>query len=455
MPAPYDYTIGEVASPQQSFLQGIQMVDALRKREQAMAEAQAAQQKQQELQALYAEAMQPGAKPEVFQRLNFAIDPKGAALSRMQQLNDAQQDAMIGNMSSVLAPLLGGKPELAIQNADELIKAMENSPNSDPKSLQALKASRQVFSQSPELAQVSLITSMMGLGEKGRNAVNNIFEAMKKPVEQRKAAAEAGEAEAKLDEANIKLKRLDALQEAELRKATSAADEQTIKAKYAERIQKAELDLKNAQRSKPTFELTQLKEKADKGPVPEFNAQMGGFVIAPTKANPQGGFIPLNAAADNKQQQSAIKALKTAGYDPVTGQDDISKLIQKSTSGTMETLGSEVLRFFGATTEGRKAINELATAANAITLDLMGGKLGAGVSNADREFIVSQLGDISNPNKPLGERLAGWTAAKNRMITSGMLPPPTGVTASKPSAPTPSSKFDKMSDAELLQMLNK
>ena len=197
MPAPYDYTIGEnIASPQQSFLQGIQMVDFMRKREQDQAAAIEAQRKQQELQALYAEAMKPDAKPEVFQRLNFAIDPKGAALSRMQQLNDAQQDAMIGNMSSVLAPLLGGKPELAIQNADELIKAMENSPNPDQKSLQALKASRQVFSQSPELAQVSLTTSMMGLGEKGRKAVNDIFEAMKKPEEQREAAAKAKKADA-------------------------------------------------------------------------------------------------------------------------------------------------------------------------------------------------------------------------------------------------------------------
>ena len=196
MPAPYDYTIGEnIASPQQSFLQGIQMVDALRKREQDQAAAIEAKRKEAELQALYAEALKPDAKPEVFQRLNFAIDPKGAALSRMQQLNDAQQDAMIGNMSSVLAPLLGGKPELAIQNADELIKAMENSPNPDQQSLQALKASRQALSQSPELAQVSLATSMMGLGEKGRKFVNNAYEAMKKPVEQRKAAAEASKAE--------------------------------------------------------------------------------------------------------------------------------------------------------------------------------------------------------------------------------------------------------------------
>ena len=454
MPAPYDYTIGEIASPQQSFLQGIQMVDALRKREQDMAAAQAAQQKQQELQALYVEAMKPDAKPDVFERLSFAIDPQKAALAQFQQRTDAQQEATRQNIFSVWYPLVAGKPELSLAKVDEQLAAMQNS-GAPAQDIQALQAIRKSIETTPELAQVTMASTLTSMGDKGKALVTNAWEAFKKPVEQRKALAEAGEAEAKLNEATIKLKRLDALQEAELRKSTSAADEQEIKARFAERIQKAELALKNAQSSKATFELTQLKEKADKGPVPEFNAQMGGFVIAPTKANPQGGFIPLNAAADNKQQQSAIKALKTAGYDPVTGQDDISKLIQKSTSGTMETLGSEVLRFFGATTEGRKAINELATAANAITLDLMGGKLGAGVSNADREFIVSQLGDISNPNKPLGERLAGWTAAKNRMITSGMLPPTTGVTASKPSAPTPSSKFDKMSDAELLQMLNK
>jgi hypothetical protein len=198
MPAPYDYTIGEnIASPQQSFLQGIQMVDALRKREQDQAAAIEAKRKEAELQALYAEALKPDAKPEVFQRLNFAIDPKGAALSRMQQLNDAQQDAIISNVGSVWTPLLAGKPDLAIQRADELIKGMENSPNPDHKSLQALKASRQALSQSPELAQVSLATTLMGFGDKGSKFVNNAYEAIKKPVEQRKAAAEALNEEAK------------------------------------------------------------------------------------------------------------------------------------------------------------------------------------------------------------------------------------------------------------------
>ena len=55
---------------------------------------------------------------------------------------------------------------------------------------------------------------------------------------------------------------------------------------------------------------------------------------------------------------------------------------------------------------------------------MAGGKLGAGISNTDREFIVSSLGDVSNPNRPVGERLAGWNAAKQRMINVGLVPPP-------------------------------
>jgi hypothetical protein len=206
MPAPYDYTIGEIASPQQSFLQGIQMVDALRKREQAMAEAQAAQKKQQELQALYAEAMKPDAKPDVFERLSFAIDPQKAVQDKFAQRSAAQQDAMIRNVGSVWAPLLTGNPELAMKQADMLIAATENSPNVDQKSLQSLKDARQALGQSPDLAQVSLATTLMSFGDKGRTFVTDTFEALKKPVEQRKAAADAGKAESEQGIKAIELK---------------------------------------------------------------------------------------------------------------------------------------------------------------------------------------------------------------------------------------------------------
>jgi hypothetical protein len=70
------------------------------------------------------------------------------------------------------------------------------------------------------------------------------------------------------------------------------------------------------------------------------------------------------------------------------------------------------------------AINELQAAANSITTDILGGRLGAGISNTDREFILAALGDVGNEQKTAGERYAGWTRAKNRMVRVGMLPKP-------------------------------
>jgi hypothetical protein len=157
---------------------------------------------------------------------------------------------------------------------------------------------------------------------------------------------------------------------------------------------------------------------------PVFNAQAGGFVAPPTKASPQGAFIPLTGIQETKDQQSAIKALKSAGYDPVTGEDTISKLIQKSTSGGLQAGSAAALAFFGKSTEGRKAIAALEGTANQIATDLAGGKLGAGISNTDRDFIVGALGDVSNPMKTSAERLAGWKAAKTRMVNAGVIPAP-------------------------------
>lgn len=172
-------------------------------------------------------------------------------------------------------------------------------------------------------------------------------------------------------------------------------------------------------RARERLEFEKEKEKA-----PVFNPTVGGFVTKPTAANPQGGFTPLAGVQETKDQQAAVRALRSAGYDPTTGEDNISKLIQKSTSGGLEALTSGTLAFFGKTTEGRKAIAALAGTANQIATDLAGGKLGAGISNTDRDFIVSALGDVANPSKTAEERLAGWNAAKERMRVSGLLPAP-------------------------------
>jgi len=188
-------------------------------------------------------------------------------------------------------------------------------------------------------------------------------------------------------------------------------------------IHKAQLGVSQGQLGVAQGQLSLAQQNATK---PVFNAQAGGFVAPPTKENPQGQFIPATEIQASKDQQAAIKALKSAGYDPTTGQDNISKLIEKSTSGGLQTGGAAALAFLGHSTEGRKAIAALEGTANQIATDLAGGKLGAGISNTDRDFIVGALGDVANPMKTSAERLAGWNAAKNRMMSAGLIPPPAG-----------------------------
>jgi hypothetical protein len=167
---------------------------------------------------------------------------------------------------------------------------------------------------------------------------------------------------------------------------------------------------------------------------PVFNEAGQGFVSRPTAAQPAGAFTPLPGVKASQDQRAALKALKTAGYDPATGEDNISKLIGESTSGGLQAASAGALGFlFGSSTSGMKAISALAGTANQIALDIVGGKLGAGISNDDRNFIASALGDVANPYKTAEERLAGWTAAKDRMVESGLIPPPN---KPSPGAPT-------------------
>lgn len=125
-----------------------------------------------------------------------------------------------------------------------------------------------------------------------------------------------------------------------------------------------------------------------------------------------------------KDVQANRKALASAGYDIQTGKDEITDLIKKSTgSGVgkgVDILGSAV----GKSTPGSEALAALETRANAITFGLLNGKLGAGISNADRDFIVAQLGNLASGTTPVNTRLAAWNAAKDRMIKLGMVEAP-------------------------------
>jgi hypothetical protein len=126
----------------------------------------------------------------------------------------------------------------------------------------------------------------------------------------------------------------------------------------------------------------------------------------------------------DKEKKASIATLKSAGYDPETGQDEISELIKQSTSGGFQKLGAGVAEVFGQSTTGNQAIQTLATRANRMTLALMGGKLGAGISNADREFILAQLGGIADSSKSAETRLAAWNDVIKVLRREGEIPEP-------------------------------
>jgi hypothetical protein len=342
-------------------------------------------------------------------------------------MSKVQQDNSVSFAMRAMAALDSSNPQIGIDMLRE-----RSSVEANPEMAKAWGDIAKLAELDPVNGVFLAGTAIGGLpGGVGKQAL----EAWQKTRDERRAAAKeplvVAELQSKVDEAQIKLRRLDAIQQAELTKAESVAERERIQAKFAERLARADLDLKGAQSAAQQAttrmtdaQLEDIKRKASQGPTPVFNQQLGGFVVAPSAQNPNGNFIPLNKAVDIKDQRSAVNALKAAGYDPETGEDRVSRLINLSTSGKIQAMTAAGLGAFNITTSGMKAINELAATANSIALEILDGKIGAGVSNADRDFIVGTLGDVANPQKTSEERLAGWLSAKNRMLVSGLLPPP-------------------------------
>ena len=93
--------------------------------------------------------------------------------------------------------------------------------------------------------------------------------------------------------------------------------------------------------------------------------------------------------------------------------DEVARLIPQSTSGMVEGAASAVKgAFTGTSTPGREAAGQLKAIVSRMTLDLANGKLGAGFSNADRDFLASTLADAGNINIPWNERLGAWRSAR-------------------------------------------
>lgn len=131
--------------------------------------------------------------------------------------------------------------------------------------------------------------------------------------------------------------------------------------------------------------------------------------IRPTAEAPVG-----SAAYNNKRL--ATEALDAVGFNAQTGEDKITSLIKKSTSGGLQAGAAGVRGFFGGTSPGMEAIAEIKPIVKDIILKKMNGKLGAGISNEDRAFIESTVGNLDDPSIPAKQRLASWNSAKQILM---------------------------------------
>jgi len=122
-----------------------------------------------------------------------------------------------------------------------------------------------------------------------------------------------------------------------------------------------------------------------------------------------------------KDVKAAREVLKTAGFDPKTGTDDVKKLIRESTGSYLGAAVDAGGRVFGSSTKGADAIGQLKTFETKIALDLIGGKLGAGISNPDRDFIIAGLGQISDNTVPRDTREKAWDRVVERMKRVGLI----------------------------------
>ena len=110
--------------------------------------------------------------------------------------------------------------------------------------------------------------------------------------------------------------------------------------------------------------------------------------------------------------------LNSVGFNPSTGFDPVSEMIRQSTSGGLQKAAAGLVgSLTGEPTSGMEEISRLKAIASDMTLQMSGGSLGAGMSNTDRDFINERMGDIANPDKTAGERLAAWGEVKKRLMT--------------------------------------
>lgn len=225
MPAPYDYSLGQVADPSQSFIQGLQQGVGIQQLQAQQQQQQAELQRQAVLRQAYSEtAANPTA--DNIARL-MLLDPKSSeGIKRSWDVKSAQQQQT--HASELLrfgAAIKSGRPEIAAAQMEERADAIERQAGAPTPESQVLRTQATVMRDHPEFA-LGQIQAMLAANPAGKDAAETLskFGAEQRAQEQAPAA----------------LKKL----QGEAAEAGSKAETAAVTAKYAEPAALRDLELK-------------------------------------------------------------------------------------------------------------------------------------------------------------------------------------------------------------------
>jgi hypothetical protein len=116
-------------------------------------------------------------------------------------------------------------------------------------------------------------------------------------------------------------------------------------------------------------------------------------------------------AAKAARKEAGQNLLRTVGGDNGA---KIEALIKGSTSGRLQKYAAEAVgAVTGSATPGMENIATLDQLAKQMTFDLLNGKLGANISDKDRDFVTGLVANISAPETTASERVRGFRQLQN------------------------------------------
>lgn len=464
MVQPYNYTI-QAPSAFEQLVSGLklgasvqEMEAAAQQRRMQMEQARAQQEQQARQRQLMDDVLGGRANRGTWLEIGMMGASEAQRKGAWDQVANMDQQAVRSQIGfgSQLAFALKKNPTVAKQMLADAIRA---NPNDD-----FLKRINQLAETDPEFAAETALLALPGLGKDGldtyKETVSRLFpEAVgeeKAPEDIRildaLGLARTPENFAKIKQAGQRPEAMTALQKAQAARQTLIAQGKRDSQEFRENEQyiKNQLVDPNALTAAQIESNRLAQARLDQ--MERMNSP--GYQAALAEAKARGTATGQSVASKEAAQRAAVAALKSIGYDTETGEDDISKAIASSTSGGAQADIAALMRYFGGTTKGMQAIGKLQSIASRLTLEILDGNLGAGISNPDREFILQGLGDIGNPRLTASERLAAWTSAKNRMVQVGILPVGGQTQTPRPVAPQGSAKpVTEMSNDEILRRL--